>query len=104
MRRTGWRLGEESYYERALRHPIAGRWHGSLVKMIRDLLPSGWERMKHLDLGCGGRLTVRMVRPEGEVFGVDIDSEMLEHAKSRGPRRKGQMLRISRCFQIIHST
>jgi ubiquinone/menaquinone biosynthesis C-methylase UbiE len=78
------RLSQGSYYEKALRHPIAGPWHHNLVRMIRDLLPSSSEYMKHLDLGCGDGLTLRMIKPEGEVFGVDLDPEMLEHAKSRG--------------------
>lgn len=77
-------MRKESYYEGALRHPIAGRWHRNLAKTIMDLLPSGWENMKHLDLGCGDGLTVRMIKPEGEVLGVDLDPEMLEQAKNRG--------------------
>jgi SAM-dependent methyltransferase len=76
-------LSEESYYEKALRHPIAGLWHRNLVKMIKTLLPPGWENMKYLDLGCGDGLTLRMVKPHGEVFGVDLDPQMLEYAKSR---------------------
>lgn len=40
--------------------------------------------MKHLDLGCGDGLTLRMIKPEGEVLGVDLDPEMLEQAKTRG--------------------
>jgi len=77
-------FGKESYYEKALRHPVAGRWHRTLVKLVRTLLPSGWESMKHLDLGCGDGLTLRMIKPEGEVLGVDLDPEMLEQAKTRG--------------------
>jgi len=77
-------FGKESYYEKALRHPVAGRWHRNLVKLVRALLPSGWESMKHLDLGCGDGLTLRMIKPEGEVLGVDLDPEMLEQAKTRG--------------------
>ncbi len=75
---------EESYYQKAIRHPIAGRWHRNLMEMVKTLLPSGWKNMKQLDLGCGDGFTLRMVRPDGVVYGVDLDPEMLEHARSRG--------------------
>jgi ubiquinone/menaquinone biosynthesis C-methylase UbiE len=51
--------------------------------MTRELLPSGYERMKHLDLGCGDGFTIRMIKPAGEIVGLDTDPEMLEHARRR---------------------
>jgi len=39
---------------------------------------------KHLDVGCGDAVRIRMVKPEGEIIGVDTDEEMLEAARTRG--------------------
>lgn len=79
---------EPSYYERAISHPIAGPWHRDLIRMTRGLLPTGYTSMKHLDLGCGDGFTIRMIKPNGEIVGLDTDPEMLKHAKRRGVTAK----------------
>lgn len=53
---------------KALRHPIAGRWHPSLEDIVRNLRPSGYDKMKHLNLRYGDGLAIRMVKPEGEIL------------------------------------
>jgi len=52
--------------------------------MVKDLMPANYDRMRHLDIGCGDGVTIRKVKPEGEIIGVDIDEEMLNYARKRG--------------------
>ena len=59
---------KRSYYERALEHPFPGSWHRKIFKMVRDLMPNNYEKMRHLDIGCGDGITIRMVKPEGEII------------------------------------
>jgi len=73
-----------SYYERALENFFARRWHEQIASMVTRLMPRGHESIRHLDIGCGDGVTIRMIKPEGEVMGVDLDGEMLRHAKARG--------------------
>ena len=75
---------ELSYYERASRNFFARRWHQNIATLVRRLMPQGYESMKHLDVGCGDGFTIRMIRPQGAITGVDTDSIMLRHAKARG--------------------
>lgn len=51
--------------------------------MIRELIPNPTVGMKHLDLGVGDGLRMRMLKPEGEIVGVDVDKEMLVHTRDR---------------------
>ncbi len=74
---------KRSYYEKALEHPLAGIWHRRIFRMVKDLMPTNYERMSHLDVGCGDGITIRMVKPEGEIIGVDIDAEMLKYAQEK---------------------
>ena len=73
----------ESYYERAMRHPLSSRWHRNCVELVKSLMPD-LAGEKHLDVGCGDAVRIRMVKPEGEIIGVDTDEEMLEAARTRG--------------------
>jgi len=77
-------MSEKSYYEKALSHPIAGIWHRRIFKMLNDLMPTNYEKMRHLDIGCGDGMTIRMVKPVGEIVGLDIDEEMLKYARQKG--------------------
>ncbi len=71
----------DSYYES---NRFSKRWRSNLVKMIRELLPEGWEKLELLDVGVGDGYTVRLVKPTGKVSGIDSDSEVVEEAKRRG--------------------
>jgi len=75
---------KRSYYEKALEHPVAGSWHRKIFSMVKDLMPTNYERMRHLDIGCGDGVTIRMIKPEGEIIGVDIDEDMLNYARQKG--------------------
>jgi 2-polyprenyl-6-hydroxyphenyl methylase/3-demethylubiquinone-9 3-methyltransferase len=75
----------ESYYERAMRHPISSGWHRNCVGLVKSLMPRG-SCEKHLDVGCGDGVRIRLVKPEGEIVGVDVDEGMLEEARKRGIR------------------
>ncbi|MEM3521973.1 MAG: class I SAM-dependent methyltransferase [Candidatus Bathyarchaeia archaeon] len=72
-----------SYYEKAMKHPIASTWHKNCIKLVKSLMPNK-EGLKHLDVGCGDGVRIRMVKPKGEIVGIDIDDEMLSYAKKRG--------------------
>lgn len=72
-----------SYYERAMRHPISSRWHRNCVELVKSLMPSLHDE-KHLDVGCGDGVRIRMVKPQGEIVGVDTDEDMVEAARKRG--------------------
>ena len=73
----------ESYYERAMRHPISSRWHRNCVELVKSLMPNLADE-KHLDVGCSDGVRIRMVKPEGEITGVDTDEDMLDAARTRG--------------------
>jgi len=72
---------DNSYYES---NRLSKRWRRNLAKMIRELLPHGWEELDFLDVGVGDGYTVRLVKPSGEVSGIDFDNEVIEEAKRRG--------------------
>jgi len=73
----------ETYYERAMQHPLSSRWHRNCIELVKSLMPNLSDK-KHLDVGCGDGVRIRMVKPEGEIIGVDTDGDMLEAAKKRG--------------------
>lgn len=73
----------ESYYERAMRHPISSRWHRNCIALVKSLMPDLPEA-KHLDVGCGDGVRIRLVKPVGEILGVDVDEAMLGAAEKRG--------------------
>lgn len=73
----------ESYYERAMRHPVGSRWHRNCVELVKSLMPNLHDE-KHLDVGCGDGARIRMAKPEGEIIGIDTDEEMLDAARTRG--------------------
>jgi ubiquinone/menaquinone biosynthesis C-methylase UbiE len=70
-----------SYYESNF---LSRRWRTGLAKMVRGLMPPGWEKAKLLDIGTGDGYTIRLVKPEGEVAGIDTDPEMQASAVHRG--------------------
>ncbi|MGD0146668.1 MAG: methyltransferase domain-containing protein [Nitrososphaerales archaeon] len=70
-----------SYYES---NPFSRRWRSGLAEMARRLLPAGWENLSLLDVGVGDGFTIRLVKPKGEVTGLDIDSSELAAANERG--------------------
>lgn len=70
-----------SYYESNF---LSRKWRKGLAKMVRNLLPPGWETSKLLDLGTGDGYTIRLVKPDGEVIGVDPDTSMEAPAAKRG--------------------
>jgi len=47
-------------------------------------MPTDYEKMRHLDIGCGDGVTIRMIKPEGEMMGIDINEEMIKHARQKG--------------------
>ena len=75
---------EGSYYERALQNFFARRWHRNIATIVQKLMPRGYESMKHLDIGCADGISIRMIKPEGHITGVDVDPVMLKHAEERG--------------------
>ena len=70
-----------NYYESNF---LSRRWRRGLAKMLKELLPEGWESAKLLDVGVGDGYTIRLVKPEGPVFGIDIDPSMEKPAKTKG--------------------
>ena len=52
--------------------------------MVVRLLPEGWKEAKLLDVGSGDGYTIRLVKPEGAVLGIDTDPEMAAPARERG--------------------
>ncbi len=40
--------------------------------------------MRHLDVGVGDGYTIRLLKPEGAVVGIDTDEGMKQHAVDRG--------------------
>ncbi len=70
-----------SYYESNF---LSRRWRRGLARMLKDLLPQGWESGRLLDVGVGDGYTIRLVKPEGPVFGIDIDPSMNELATAKG--------------------
>jgi len=44
----------------------------------------GLDDMRHLDVGCGDGVRIRLAKPAGKIVGVDTDRAMLEAAKTRG--------------------
>ncbi|MDA4119421.1 MAG: class I SAM-dependent methyltransferase [Thaumarchaeota archaeon] len=70
-----------SYYESNF---LSRRWRRGLASMLKELLPVGWESARLLDVGVGDGYTIRLVKPEGPVFGIDIDPAMKELAIAKG--------------------
>jgi ubiquinone/menaquinone biosynthesis C-methylase UbiE len=70
-----------SYYESNF---LSRRWRTGLAKMVRKLLPPGWESAKILDVGTGDGYTIRLIKPEGDVMGIDTDTTMEASAVHRG--------------------
>ncbi|HEV2139257.1 MAG TPA: class I SAM-dependent methyltransferase [Nitrososphaerales archaeon] len=70
-----------SYYESNF---LSRRWRKGLAKMLRNLLPPDWENARLLDVGVGDGYTIRLVKPEGPVCGIDIDPSMKEIATAKG--------------------
>jgi SAM-dependent methyltransferase len=52
--------------------------------MVKELLPRGWESARLLDVGVGDGYTIRLVKPSGQVFGIDIDQSMEDPATAKG--------------------
>lgn len=73
----------DSYYERAMRHPISSRWHRDCIDLVKSLIPK-LPHEKHLDVGCGDGVRIRIAKPDGEITGVDTDQDMLDAAGARG--------------------
>jgi len=72
-----------SYYES---NWLSKRWRSNLAKMIRALLPENWDTLELLDVGVGDGYTLRLVKPTGEVSGIDFDEGILKEARNRGIR------------------
>jgi ubiquinone/menaquinone biosynthesis C-methylase UbiE len=70
-----------SYYESNF---LSRKWRRGLARMLKDLLPQGWESARLLDVGVGDGYTIRLVKPEGPVTGIDIDPTMKEIAIAKG--------------------
>lgn len=69
-----------NYYES---NPVSRWWRKGLAKMVRGLLPEGWESLNMLDVGTGDGYTIRLVKPSGGVTGIDTDPSMADLAGSR---------------------
>lgn len=55
------------------------------VEMIRSLMPiRDLTKLKHLDIGCGDGYRIRLVKPVGEIVGIDLDENMVAQARKRG--------------------
>ena len=52
--------------------------------MLKGLLPEGWESARLLDVGVGDGYTIRLLKPIGTVFGIDIDPAMEGPAITKG--------------------
>ena len=70
-----------SYYESNF---LSKYWRSKLAEMVRSLMPEGWQEMRLLDVGVGDGYTIRLIKPEGEIHGIDIEGSALEQAESRG--------------------
>lgn len=77
-------MEELSYYDRASRNFFAREWHQNIATLVRRLLPQNYDSLKHLDIGCGDGFTIRMIKPQGMITGVDVDPVMLRYAAARG--------------------
>jgi len=49
-----------SYYEKAMKHPIASRWHKNCINLVKSLM-SNKSGLRHLDVGCGNGVRIRMI-------------------------------------------
>jgi ubiquinone/menaquinone biosynthesis C-methylase UbiE len=98
----------KSYYES---NPFSMWWRSGLARMVRGLMPQGWERLRLLDVGVGDGFTIRLVKPEGEVTGLDFDPAELSAATERGVvAREGSVYQIpfpnesfdiATCFEVL---
>ena len=70
-----------AYYES---NYLSKKWREGLAAMVRKVMPEGWERMTHLDVGVGDGYTIRLVKPDGEIRGVDPDPAEVSLAVTRG--------------------
>jgi ubiquinone/menaquinone biosynthesis C-methylase UbiE len=59
-------------------------WRSGLSKMVVRLLPTGWEQAKLLDVGTADGYTIRLVKPSGEILGIDTDPTMATPSATRG--------------------
>ena len=80
-RRLSMQKAPPSYYESNF---LSRRWRTGLAKMVRKLLPPGWESSKMLDVGTGDGYTIRLVKPDGDILGIDTDTTMEVSAVRRG--------------------
>ena len=76
-----------------------------MASMVRSLMPDGWEGIDLLDVGVGDGYTIRLLKPEGRVTGIDIDRESVTSAKERGiDAHEGSVYRIpflDRSFGLV---
>ena len=70
-----------SYYESNF---ISRWWRSGLSRMVGGLLPQDWGEAKLLDVGSGDGYTIRLVKPSGDVVGIDTDPSMAAPARERG--------------------
>ncbi|HZW84558.1 MAG TPA: class I SAM-dependent methyltransferase [Nitrososphaerales archaeon] len=73
-------MSHSNYYES---NRISRWWRKGLANMVRNLLPQGWEEKSLLDVGTGDGYTIRLVKPQGPVTGIDTDPEMADLAATR---------------------
>ena len=79
--------------------------------MAKGLLPEGWEKMDLLDVGVGDGYTIRLVKPHGEIAGIDFDPNELMAAVSRRITAKEgsaydipfpeQSFDVVTCFEVL---
>ena len=76
-----------------------------MSKMVTRLLPEKWEQARLLDVGSGDGYTIRLVKPSGEVLGVDTDPSMAAPARERGVEfREGSAYELpfaDRSFDLV---
>ena len=72
-----------AYYES---NPLSKIWRTNLASAVTRVMPAGWETMKHLDLGVGDGYTIRLIKPVGEIDGIDLDPAEVGLATKRGIR------------------
>ncbi len=71
----------KSYYES---NRLSKWWRVGLTKMVRAMMPDGWEKMELLDVGVGDGYTIRLVKPDGKIAGVDFEADAVAAAAERG--------------------
>jgi len=73
-----------SYYEVSIRRFSSRYWHRNIISGLRRILRDLHVKNPVLDLGCGDGVRAReALGSDVTIHGVDIDAEMVRHARRR---------------------